>query len=188
MKRIKITSISITIIISLCIFCGCSQGAEQNEYERLVAENQRLTTENQKLTEELNSIKTDEDSAEGNEPTMVDAKLTGGFVATVRHIIPNYVLDEIPRVAIVTQFQSGPFMLGSANLSEDAIAMLEIGQTYYFEIEDTIVGEIPQEELNTDYVLGQETYPRFFIKSVRPAEENETGLNGPSVVYRSLDN
>ena len=183
------------------MICGCVRGVPQNDFDRLSAanqkladenqeladENQKLADENQRLTEELNIVKAEAEYATEKNSEMVYAKLTGGFVATVRHIIPNYVLDLMPRVAIVTMFQDSPFMLGSANLDEETVAKLEIGQTYYFEIEDTPTGEIPIEELYTDYLFGQDRYPPFIITSIRPAEEDETGINGPSVTYQKIN-
>ena len=162
----KILVLAIIAVIAPCLVGGCDGGVE--DYGGLLAENQRLLIENQNLSAALM-------------PATADAKLTGAFVATVRHIIPDYIFDNVtPQIAILTQYQSGPFMLF---MDETIIAKLEVGQIYYFEIEDTPVGEMLESEMGY-YNLGCDVNPPFNIKSVRAPEEDEIGVSSPNVTYQ----
>ena len=133
-----------------------------------------LLSENERLSEELESAN-----------KTVTAKVTGGFVATVRYTIPDYVLNDITdRIAILTRFQMEPFML---YLDEDIIAKLETGKTYYFEVDDTTVGEIPVAEFDKGYYYIEQGSYRLNIKSVREPKENEEGVNSPQLRYEEVE-
>ena len=151
------------IMYTLFFMSSCSGGISQENYDLLLSQNERLSIELE------------------SERETVDAKVSGAFVATVRHIIPDYTLDNTtPRIAILTQFQSEPFML---YLGEEMAAKLEAGKTYYFEVDDTPVGEIPVVEFEKGYYYIEQGTYRLNIKSVREPTEGEGGLNLPQIRY-----
>ena len=97
---------------------------------------------------------------------MVHAQLEGSFLATVRGVIPDYVLDDsTPLIAILTTFQSGPFL---ALVGEEA-AQLEVGESYIFQIAATEIGEISAAERKTVF---RQTRPlAFMIYRSNPASQ-----------------
>lgn len=156
------------VMYTLFFMSGCSGGISQEDYDLLLSQNKRLSIE---LEEERETV---------------DTKVTGAFVATLRHVIPDYTLDNTtPQIAILTEFQSAPFLL---HIGEEMAAKLEAGKTYYFEVEDTPIGEIPIMEFEKEYYsIEQGIYP-LIIKSVREAKESEGGLNSPQIRYEKIQN
>lgn len=159
------------VILMMCAsfyISGCGEYVSQTDYDQLLAENQRLSME-----------------LEAERET-VDAKLTGSFVATVRLLIPDYVLDNTtPQIAILTEFQTGPYTLW---LGEETAAQLKVGETYCFVIEDTPIGEIPREEFEKRYYyIGRDPHRSFDIRTIRAPEEGERGLNSPHISYEEND-
>lgn len=151
------------IIYTLFFMSGCGGGVSQEEYDLLLSENEKLSIELERERE------------------TVDAKVTGAFVATVRHTIPNYTLDNTtPTIAILTEFQLEPFML---HLDEEMTANLDVGKTYYFEVEDTPIGEIPAGEFEKGYYDIEQGKYRLKIKSVRESKGSEGGVNSPQIRY-----
>jgi len=144
------------VTIFLCFsFSGCVSKADykflMDEYEHLKADYLNLAYEN----------------------IVVNTTISGNFTVTVRELMPNYVLDDkTPMSAVVTSFQSAPFVL---NLNEEIISQLEEGKIYTFEIEEKDV-EVTKNQLE-EAVFPDVAIPLFNlkIKSVTPAEE--TGLD-----------
>jgi len=110
-----------------------------------------------------------------------EAVIAGNFVATVRHLMPNYILDNQLRVAVLTEFQNSPFML---EMDVDIIQQLTVGQTYFFEIEATPVGEVLVSSLwqrtNIDQFNAR-------VVSARPATSSETGINPRNIWLLPVD-
>jgi len=162
MKKILIIVCAIAIISAV----GCGNPSDgtvsQEKYEELMAAFEKLSAESEQAT--------------------IDAKITGAFVATVRVIMPDYTLDDTtPRMVILQEFQGNPFLLW---VGEEIATQLMAGQTYYFAVEDTPIGEIPLTEFHQGYYYpDKHTYPLYNIKSVRAPEDGETGLSAPSLRY-----
>ncbi|MBZ4670588.1 MAG: hypothetical protein JG769_892 [Oscillospiraceae bacterium] len=117
----------------------------------------------------------------------VNAKITGSFCATVRWVGPDYCLDDsTPNTVMLTLFQSAPFLIFPG---EEAASKLEVGKTYYFEIEDTPIGSIPKSEFDKGVITEKAfvLYP-IKIKAFRLAKEDEMGLNSPNLKYEIQKN
>lgn len=114
----------------------------------------------------------------------VNVMLTGNFVATVRHLIPDYCLDNTTKtVAVVTFFQDGPFAI---YVGDELASELEEGVSYYFEIEDMEIGEITKEQFEGGPYMVVESllknnHTKF--KTVRPSKEDECGLDSVHLKY-----
>lgn len=108
------------------------------------------------------------------EQTESKTQISGSFTATVRDIIPDYVLDDTtPLMGVLTLFQDSPF---TVYLGENLVSKVEIGETYVFTIETVSV------EDSVDEVMSMSVPSLFYtyglkIVDVRPAEESETGLD-----------
>ena len=75
-------------------------------------------------------------------------QIEGAFVAKVRDIIPNYVLDDAtPNILVVTMFQEGPFLISTGSL-EDLVETVEVDKVYIFEIKSKIIGICNESELD----------------------------------------
>jgi ATP-dependent 26S proteasome regulatory subunit len=209
---IRRTFVFVLIIsFAACLISGCSGNASQQEYNRLLDEYETLQNENKNLQMELYladleskrqerfyQARLDENEkmrqeekrlSEENErlagDNFVNAKLTGAFVASVRHIIPDYAWDSTtPAILILTEYQGSPFLL--SGLDERTLSQLAVGNQYYFEIEDTIVGYTLKSEFDIKaYNLTDQKY-KIRIKSVREANEEDLGENWPNVVFTAL--
>lgn len=154
--------LSVLLILVLPL-AGCSiQSISLADHERLQQQYDALVLENRQLKEQIE---------------VVDAKVTGAFVATVRQLIPDYCLDTWTlNTAVVTLFQGGPFVI---SVGEEIAATLEVNKTYYFEIRETPIGKIPQALLDKR-TLGPEVMVEMYrlnIASARLAKEDEIGLS-----------
>jgi len=139
------------------------------ELELIRREFDLLSQHSERLQNIVTTLETDE------------AVIAGNFVATIRHLMPNYVLDNQLRVAVLTEFQSNPFIL---EMDVNIIQQLTVGQTYFFEIEATSVGEV----LVSD--IWQRTSIDLFyarVVSARPATSSETGANAGNVWLLPVD-
>jgi len=117
-----------------------------------------------------------------NKPETVNAKIEGSFCVMVRDVIPDYCLDDFtPQVAIVTEFQSSPY---TVYLGEDLASKVEPGKAYVFTIESKEIGEI-SEDLLDNYINPVKALYEYNarIESIRPAEKEEWGLEGPILKY-----
>jgi hypothetical protein len=75
-------------------------------------------------------------------------QIEGAFVAKVRDIIPNYVLDDAtPNTLVVTMFQEGPFLIHTGSLG-DLVETVEVDKVYIFEIKPKIIGIFNEAELD----------------------------------------
>lgn len=102
--------------------------------------------------------------------------IVGEFTATVRDLVPNYVLDDItPLCAVITDFQDSPFTI---DLNEELVAQIEPGKTYVFEIKEQLIEPIYKS--NGDFVeLTPEVAVAIYniqVNAVRVPSESEMGL------------
>lgn len=102
------------------------------------------------------------------------ATISGSFTAQVRGVIPDYVVDEKPRIAIVTEFQGFPFLL---HVGPEIGKQLVEGEIYVFTIEPVSV-DFSKEDLKgaSLFMLAKEL-PGFVITDFRLANEDEIGLD-----------
>lgn len=111
----------------------------------------------------------------GNTQAEKKTTISGSFTVTVRDVIPDYALsDDVPTVAVVTQFQSSPFTL---YVGEEIGRQLEKDETYVFTIQPFEVDETKEElQFKTLASIVQE-YSKFTVVDFRVAEEHETGID-----------
>lgn len=157
------------VLLLVLLLTGCG-GVSKEEYEAVCAQRDALREE---LERE-------------QEPDTVSVTIRGGFTATVRDLIPDYVLDDkSPRMAVVTLFQSSPFALYVGDLGEQ----MKAGETYVFEIEAGESVEISEEEYafgSPDPEIDIARY-NLQVSGFRPAEEGEYGLESNGLVYERPD-
>ncbi len=101
----------------------------------------------------------------------------GEFTATVRDIIPSYVLDDTtPLYAVLTDFQGPPF---TVRLSENLIRQIEPDKQYVFEIQEQLIE--PAVSLDGDAIaLTPEVAVALYniqVEAIRIPKEEEMGLN-----------
>lgn len=111
-------------------------------------------------------------------PTTPTCTVSGSFTATLRDVIPDYCLDDVtPCVALVSDFQSYPY---TVFVGEELGAELDKQpqpEVYVFSI-DPVTVNCSKEELDSLYTSSLVwEIPGLRITDVRPAEENELGLN-----------
>ena len=92
--------------------------------------------------------------------------------------------DSTPLIAILTTFQSGPFL---ALVGEEA-AQLEVGESYIFQIAATEIGEISAAELENG-IQAEEAFGLYDlqIESFQPAGDDD--ISGPEsalLTYQQL--
>ena len=98
-------------------------------------------------------------SSNMNKPMQIE----GSFVAKVRGVLPNYVLDDTtPCYALVTMFQSGPFLIHMGSLADD----LEIGQCYAFQIAPKKLGK-KASDLDKTLLSPERAIPSYNLKIER---------------------
>lgn len=160
------------LIAVICILAitGCSSpNVSEDKYNELLQQNQRLISELEPLQESINT------------------KITGSFVATVRQLSPDYCGDCFtPRVAVLTCFQTGPFMV---HVGKEMASKLKIGESYYFEIADQSIGEITKAEFEKGCPSVEAAYALYYfkIKSFRAPKESEGGLDSVHIIYEPID-
>ena len=173
MRQKRLFALIMPLLCAL-ILASCSSIVSQEDYAALTAERDALyaqVVELQKTALE--------------EPQKQQVRISGHFSATVRALLPDYVLDDFtPHVAVLTEFQSAPFSLILGAQAGD----LTPGEVYVFEIEPKEV-EIP---LNTDYQFGPDLALRLYglkISNIRPADtesDDEWGLQPKGLEYEII--
>ncbi len=169
MKRLLSLLCIFTCILSLT---GCNR-ITQEQYDAVCAERDDLRAE-------LAAI-------ENNPEELVTVDVGGSFVACVRHVIPDYCLDgTTPRVAVVTIFQGGPFVVRVDDLADQ----LEIDRIYRFVLETRHNVTITRSEYEKGWLWPEVGIPMYNlgVASVRPAKESELGLDGVHEVTYTLKN
>lgn len=110
-----------------------------------------------------------------NMSTSQTVTVSGSFTATVRDVISDYVLDtSIPSVALVTEYQCGPF---TVHVGEEIGSQLQTGEAYVFTV-TPVNTDYPKEVLervSTAALL--EMFPEMKVISFRLAEKSEIGLD-----------
>lgn len=172
MSNIKNISILFLLVVvtSIFIVSDCSkQNVSENEHNKLLEENQKLTSQLSLAQENVNT------------------KVTGSFVATVRQLSPDYVLDNsTPTMAVLTCFQCAPFMV---RIGEDMAKELTTGKTYYFEIDENEIGEISRNEFEKGCPEIEVAFNLYnlHIISFREPYEHEYGLVSVNIKYEKAN-
>lgn len=170
--------LSLAALLCAALPAGCG-GIPQEQYDAVCAERDALRGQLAQVQEDLRALEGGLDAAP-EAPARVN--ITGEFTATVRELIPDYTLDaETPNVAVLTQFQDGPFTVFVGELA----AELEVGKTYNFAI-------VPEEDVEIapeDYAAGvpspEVAVPlyRLRIAGASLAGEEDMGLAGRSLQW-----
>lgn len=170
MKRIM-TWFSVISLMFLLTSCAQKDGSDFSDSSAL----------QENRTEDAAGTESAEDT--GDMAQTVPAKLTGSFAVTVRDIIPDYCLDDVtPVVAVVTCFQDVPF---TVYVGEEMASQMIVGEQYVFEIEETDIGEIPQETFDSYPPSPEAAVPLYHLQiaNIRIAEEEEWGLDSIHLQY-----
>ena len=168
-------ALSLLAAVLLLALAGCG-GITREQYDALCAQRDALEAELHELKEGRHAEKGD---------TLL-VSVGGTFAATVRDLIPDYVLDSTtPHVAVVTLFQSGPFTLQVGDLAEQ----LTVGETYVFEIETKDGVEITAEEYRNGPPFADEAMMEYGLRiaGFRPAGAEEFGLDSSRLVFERRD-
>jgi len=169
MRKIISLLMAALMIVSLS---GCG-GVSKEQYNEVCAERDALKLELEELR------------GSPGEPETVRVKLKGTFTATVCALSPDYESDDTtPLMAVVTLFQSTPFMIYTGNFTEQ----LETGKTYVFEIKEQVV-EIPLSEYESGYPPPEVVFPQYGLRlsGFREAAESDCGLDSVHLVYELCD-
>lgn len=110
----------------------------------------------------------------------IEAIISGSFVATIRDVLPDFVLDDTTlQCAVVTEFQSSPYIIYIGEETSDLI----VGETYVFTLQEKNIGEVDENLIGT--ILGYKKAQVLYgvtIESFRLAEDEEIGLNYDHVI------
>jgi hypothetical protein len=185
-KLLTVLTLSALTLLSV-VGCGANNTDNTAIIEEITTQNSFLREGIRQLSDEILELQTQlsalQEAAENSADEMMEAMVTGSFVATVRHIMPDFVFDERPRIAVLTEFQSGPVLF---RLDPEIISQLEIGKTYVFEVEDTPVGKISMGEYGRWGTYALERQSHLNIRSIRLAEEHEKGVTPEGIGLRYI--
>lgn len=169
MKKVFILFLVCSLILSLS---GCSDSVSKEQYDEVCAERDAL----------LSELQTVRDSIQTETSDKMLVRISGDFTATVRHLIPDYVLDgTTPQMAVVTLFQDCPFTLHVGDLAEQ----LEEGETYVFEIAPKEGVEITAEQYEHGVPFADVAISQYGLRvsGFRVAEESDYGLDADHLVF-----
>ena len=120
-------------------------------------------------------------AADTTQPMQIEGK----FVAKVRAVLPDYVLDDTtPRNIVVTTFQSGPFLINVGALADD----LEIGEIYSFEVTPKKLGTYKPSELDNTVLSPEKAVPLYNlrIERIHDATEEAYSQDGAQLQYTAI--
>jgi len=130
-------------------------------------------------------------TAEETVEETIDCYITGSFVATLRHLIPDYCLDGTTlTTAVVTLFQDGPIAI---YVGEEIASEMTEGERYVFYVKDDTIRTISEEEFETGSIEGgvdvrdAMIMKNVRVESVRLAEEHEAGLDTCWLKYEKTE-
>lgn len=199
----KIFMMTTALIIASSLLSGCndtttSQNNIETESSNISISNTLITSKEETTSSsEVNSSDYDKGYQKGYEDGFAECQMqtkpndlsseltvnvTGSFTATVRKLIPDYVSEPGNTAAVVTLFQSGPFVL---KLSAEMCEQLEEGQTYTFIVKEEETA-LPSYLLWTnDNSISWDALilRKISVSDVRTAEDDEYGMNCWRVKY-----
>ena len=165
-RKRRSTALVCLTLICACILTACG-GVTQEQYDAVCAQRDELRAALETLQRRM------------QEEERVTVHIGGEFTATVRGLIPDYVLDDFtPSVAVVTLFQSEPFLLFCPSAEQ-----LETGRSYVFTVKEKQV-EMTRAEYEEGSGFADEMISRYglSISGFRLAGESETGLDADHIV------
>lgn len=182
MKKLLALSLVFACILSLT---GCG-GVSESDYAALVSERDELLLQNEALKTDYETVCLERDALLTEGSQFIQVTISGSFVAKVRSVMPDYVLDgSTPQVAIVTSFQSGPF---AVYLGKDLASQVEADGIYRFEIREENI-EITQYQYDFEGIFPSDAIPLYNLRiaSVNPAQPDEYGLNCNQLQYQLIE-
>lgn len=130
----------------------------------------------------VSAVNQEKDSAVESEK-MGKTTIGGSFVATVRELIPDYVLDDAtPAVAIVTVYQETPF---AVYIGKDLASQVEAGKTYEFFIKEKAI-EVTQEQYEIGPMSPNITIPTYSLSISCVAPITDAGLDFNHLTYQDF--
>ena len=132
---------------------------------------------------------TESSGTESSQPladTAQPIQIEGKFVAKVRAVLPDYILDDTtPRNIVVTTFQSGPFLINVGALADD----LEIGEIYSFEVTPKKLGTFKLSELDNTVLSPEKAVPLYNlrIERIHDATEEAYSQDGAQLQYAIIE-
>lgn len=184
MKKIILSFVCLLLV-------GCSNVSKE-EYEQLIEEKKALQVSYNSIKKELQDLQISyndqaiklEDLKESELKKKEDVKISGGFVATVRDVMPDNCVDDYTlRLVLLQWFQGDTFVL---NIEEHVATKGELAKklknkTYYFEIEPVVVEKelynMSVEDVK-DLLNASITVNNWIkIKDFREIKDNGGGLN-----------
>ena len=113
-------------------------------------------------------------------------QIEGKFVAKVRAVLPDYILDDTtPRNIVVTTFQSGPFLINVGALADD----LEIDKIYSFEVTPKKLGTFKPSELDNTVLSPEKAVPLYnlHIERIHDATEEAYSQDDAQLRYTPVE-
>lgn len=175
----KAAVLSLAALLCAALPAGCAAGVPRDQYDAVCAERDALRSQ---LLEAQESLRALEDAPDAAPEDTVRVNISGEFTATVRELIPDYTLDaETPQVAVVTQFQDGPFTLFVGELA----AELEVGGTYNFAVVPAEGVEISPQDYAAGVPSPEVSIPLYHLRisGASVAGEEDRGLEGRSLQW-----
>lgn len=175
-------------IMSICLcllLVGCSSNSKiekyENEMNELKLEIDSLSEKNEKLEEQIKGVKVQLDQAEKKLSKKSNFRISGGFVATLRHLMPDYGCDDrVLGIAVVSWFQGDTFVV---RIDSEIANKLEIGKSYYFEIEEKTIENTTLEEVS-QLVYTAQSYTK--VIGYREPKENEIGIESTRITIEVI--
>lgn len=158
--------------MALLLLTACSDSKVTKEtYDQVVKENEALKSQIQTM-ESLNAP--------------LPAKIHGAFTATVKALIPLMPNEKSPSYAVLETFQGGALFL--MYMDQNKTELLLVGETYRFELEETVVTEsagitgemLKSPDADLVMVCSKIGVP---LKAIRKPQEGEFGLESVSVYW-----
>ena len=118
--------------------------------------------------------------------TIQPMQIEGSFVAKVRGVLPDYVLDDTtPCYAVVTMFQDGPFLIRMGALADD----LEVGQYYAFQIAPKKLGNVRANDLDKTLLSPSRAIEAYQLRIERyhKVREEEYSQNDLQLKYTAIE-
>ena len=129
----------VLILVAMLAMAGCGKVSETNPVTDEVVDapentDSEVDVEDESAVEEVETESVvDENFAEEEDVLIRDKYMvSGSFTVTVRGVIPDYVVDDEPRIAIVTEYLDYPFLL---TVGDEIGRQLVEGEAYVFTME-----------------------------------------------------
>lgn len=172
--------ILVVLLIFMMTMVGCGKASENcPATDEVISTPENTYTEvdvdDESADEELETESVVEDNLTEDEDVVIRDRymVSGSFTVTVRGVIPDYVVDEEPRIAIVTEFQDYPFLL---TVGDEIGRQLEEGKAYVFTMEPMEVELVRWNPEQKRVDVTPSELNGIKVIDFRPATEEEIGL------------